>query len=516
MGSIRERNPSLWVATTMAADGADADADATYPPLDGIATADVAVVGGGITGLSTALALAEAGASVVVVEAGHLAAGATGYTTAKVTSLHGLIYDGLARNRGDEVARTYGEANQAGVAQVRAWVDAHGIDCELSARPAFTYVTDPARRADVEAEARTAARLGLPASFTTDVDLPFEVAGAVRFDDQAQFHPRRYCLGLARAVVAAGGRVHEHTRVTDVDGTVVITNGGEVRAQHVVLATHLPFLDRGGFFAKTYPSRSYAVAVRVRDGAPVPTGMYLSADSPTRSVRTACDDRVVIVGGEGHKVGHDRDTNERYAALERWAREHISVDAVEHRWSAQDYVAVDGVPYVGRLLPGDDVWVATGFAKWGMSNGTAAGLLLADLVNGKGNAWAATFDSTRVMATVTARDFYKENMDAVARHLAGDRLAALVAPPAERLQPGEGGIARLDGRKVAAFRDDDGTLHAVSPVCTHVGCIVSFNTAERTWDCPCHGSRFTVDGQVVQGPALKDLAPAAQGTNAAT
>jgi nitrite reductase/ring-hydroxylating ferredoxin subunit len=223
--------------------------------------------------------------------------------------------------------------------------------------------------------------------------------------------------------------------------------------------------------------------------------MYLSADEPTRSVRAALGDSVLIVGGEGHKVGQDDDTRRRYEVLEAWARSTFDVASVAHRWSAQDHVSVDGLPFVGRQLPKSRVLVATGFSKWGMTNGTAAGLLLADEVGGVENAWAAAFDATRQRSTLTSRDLYREGAN-VAERFVGDRLSSLRPPDVGTLGAGE---------KVAAYRDEAGSLHAVSPVCTHLGCLVAFNTAEKTWDCPCHGSRFTVDGAVLQGPATDDL-----------
>jgi glycine/D-amino acid oxidase-like deaminating enzyme/nitrite reductase/ring-hydroxylating ferredoxin subunit len=500
MGSLRETNPSVWAVTTP--DGP------SHPPLSGSKDADVVVIGAGVAGLSAALALTEQGARVVVLEAGRVCSGVTAYTTAKVTSLHGLVYAGLARHAGDDAARAYGEANEAGLRKIRAWVDAHGIECDLQDRDAFTYTTATDKVDEVAAEVEAAQRVGLPASFTTSTDLPFEVAAAIRFEHQAQFHPRDYALGLAAAIVAGGGTIHEGTTAVAVDegrpNVVRTAVGHEVRAAHVVVATHLPFLDRGGFFAKCHPARSYALAARLRDPAQVPRGMYLSIDEPSRSVRSALDDEVVILGGEGHKVGQDDDTRQRYAALTEWAVQTFDVASIEARWSAQDHLPVDGLPFVGRQLPGSEVLVATGFKKWGMTNGTAAGIMLADLIAGRDNPWLPTFDASRQKSTLSSKDLYKENAN-VAQQFIGDRLSTLRPPSADRLQPGEGGIVTCAGNKVAAYRDDDGTLHAVSPVCTHLGCLVAFNTAEKSWDCPCHGSRFTIDGQVIEGPATGDL-----------
>lgn len=502
MGSLSETNPSIWAVT--APDGP------TYPtfgetPAEPV---DVAVIGGGIAGLSTALALAEVGVSVVLVEADRICSGVTAYTTAKVSSLHGLTYAGLVSSFGDEVAKAYAEANQAAIAQVGMWVERYGIECDLSTRAAFAYTTSADKVADIAAEVEAAQRLGLPASFTTQTELPFEVKGAIRFEGQAQFHPRQYCLGLAVAIVSAGGHVYEQSRAVDVDGgdrcTVRFAGGAELAARRVVVATHIPFLDRGGYFAKTHPTRSYALAARLGEDAPVPQGMYLGVDEPTRSVRAALGDSIVILGGEGHKVGQDDDTRQRYAALEGWAREHFDVVSIEQKWSAQDYASVDGLPYVGRQSPGSSISVATGFKKWGMTNGTAAGMMLALELTDRQNPWAGAFDADRQARPLTSKDFYKENAN-VAQQMVGDRLAALKPPSAESLQPGESGIVNLDGDKVAAYREDDGTLRAVSAACTHLGCLVAFNTAEKSWDCPCHGSRFSLDGEVLQGPATKDL-----------
>jgi glycine/D-amino acid oxidase-like deaminating enzyme/nitrite reductase/ring-hydroxylating ferredoxin subunit len=494
MGSLGEKNRSLWVATSPTTD---------YPPLEAAQACDVAVVGGGITGLTTALRLQQEGARTAVLESGRICSGATGYTTAKVTALHGLIYADLISGVGEERARAYAEANQAAVETIATLVRELGIDCHFERQSAYTYTESPERRPAIEAEADAARRCGLNVTVTDDTDLPFPVAGAVRLDEQAQFDPRRYCLGLATAILDAGGAIYEHSRAVGLErGTpcTVTTDNGALRAEKVVVATHLPFVDRGGYSTRATASRSYALAASTN--APAPEGMYLDADPPIRSVRAA-PGGLVIIGGESHTVGQDDDTRRRYRALEDWARLRFEGAAVRYRWSAQDYLTLDRVPYIGRLSrTSDSVFAATGYGKWGMTNGTAAAGILVDLVQGRDNAWAPAFDSTRLRASVV--NFMRHNLD-VARHYVGDQLSSLRSVSVRDLEPGEAAVGRVDGSATAAYRDDAGTLHAVSATCTHLGCRVAFNTAEETWDCPCHGSRFDLDGRVIAGPAFEDL-----------
>lgn len=501
MGSVRERNVSLWIPTTPETD---------YPPLAGDVTVNVAVIGAGITGLSVATLLKRAGARVAVIEAGRVASGVTGYTTAKITSLHGLVYHDLVERIGEERTRLYADANQAAIERIAAFVQEDAIDCDFQRTSAYTYTEDPKRVTAIENEAATSRKLGLPAEYTDVTSLPYPVRAAVRFDNQALFHPRKYCLALARSIPGGGSHLFEMTRATDVDdGTpcTVTTERGKIRADHVVVATQIPFLMRGQFFAKTSPSRSYALAARI-NGA-VPEGMYLSADTPTRSVRPhpVGDEMVLILGGESHKVGQDADTRQRYAALEAWSRERFDIRTIDYRWSAQDYIPVDNVPYIGQLATGlERTYVATGFKKWGMTTGTAAGMIISDAILGRDNPWATLFDATRMDLTHSAKDFIAANLD-VAKHFVGDRLATLNAPSLAELTPGEGKVVEVDGEKVAAYRDETGGLHTVSPFCAHLGCVVSWNSAETTWDCPCHGSRYDYDGHAIQGPTIKDLAP---------
>jgi glycine/D-amino acid oxidase-like deaminating enzyme/nitrite reductase/ring-hydroxylating ferredoxin subunit len=480
----------------------------TYPAQPHDVSVDVCVIGGGITGLTAAALLKHAGLTVAVCELNRVAAGVTGYTTAKITALHGLIYDQITSSFGSEGARAYAEANQAGLELIARWVGERSIDCDFRRRPAFTYAESfrDARKIEKEVEAARAA--GLRAEYVKQVDLPWEVAGAIRLDDQAEFHPRRYLLDVAGTIDGQGSYIFERTRATGVDeGSPcrVRTEHGEVIAEQVILASHYPTLDRGLFFARLSPERSYALGARIRGD--VPQGMFLSTESPSHSVRAhpLADGELVIIGGESHKTGQGGDTLERYGALEDWARERFEVETIDYRWSAQDCMPADGIPYVGALTPASKrVFTATGYRKWGMTNGTAAAIMLADRVVGRDNPWAEVFDSNRFKPVASAPKLLKENVN-VGLHFFADRLSPPDVRSLDELGAGEGGIVSHEGEKVAAYRDEEGGLHAVSPICTHLYCQVKFNAGERSWDCPCHGSRYDMDGRVLEGPAVNDL-----------
>ncbi len=480
-----------------------------YSPLETDRSFDVAVLGGGLCGVTTALMLKREGARVAIVEAGRIGGGATGYTTAKITSLHGQIYNQLKSKFGEDGARAYGEANEAAIQRMERWVNEEGIGCDFRRKPNYTYTESPDQVDSLRDEAETARKLGLPASFTTDVDLPFCVEAAVRFDDQAEFHPIKYLAALARMIPGDGSEIFEHTPAIDVDeGSPVTTKTrrGTITAERVVVATHFPFLDRGGYFARMHPARSYIVAARLE--TPAPRGMYISAESPTRSIRTTPHEggEVLLVGGEGHKVGQEPDTEARYDALAAWTREHFDVAAIEWRWSTQDPITDDHVPYIGKLHPGaDSLYVATGFAKWGMAHSTVAAIILTDAISSRENPWAPLYDASRVKPLASAKDFVKENVNVV-RRFVGDRLSHPdYQRELEAVERGQGAIVTIDGDRVAAYRDDSGELQLLSPVCTHLGCLVTWNPAERSWDCPCHGSRYAVDGTVLEGPTVEPL-----------
>ena len=490
----------IWMETTQ---------PPARPALSGDIETTVCVVGAGLTGLTTAYLLAGAGVPVVVLEADRIAAGATGHTTAKVTSQHGLIYADLTKRLGHESAAAYATAQEDAVAWVAATVGREGLQCDFQRSPAFVYADSEREIEALEREDAAARRLGLPSALVHgDIGLPWPTTAALRFDDQAMFHPRKYCHGLADAVERLGATVFESSRVTDVgfgSPVTVSTGSGSVRAEWVVLATLTPIVDRGGQFARTAPNRSYLVAAELADPPPA---MYLSAGSPVRTVRPHRDETgtFVIAGGGGHATGRGapadqlRDAatflEERFGVLARW------------RWSAQDFTTGSRVPHVGPALPGRPrVLIATGFGKWGMTGGTAAASTLAHLVLEQSAPDSDLFSPHRSelpgsLATVASQGAHTaRSLLTTATHLLPAR-----APDASTLAPGEGRVASLDGRTVAAYRDLDGVLTLVQPRCTHLGCTVTFNDAEVSWDCPCHGSRFDVDGSVLEGPATTPLA----------
>lgn len=491
---------SVWLATAEMP---------RYATLDKDLGVDVAVVGGGITGLTTALLAQRHGMRVAVLEAATVGGGTTGHTTGKVTAQHGLIYADLVERHGEDGARRYATAQTAGVQQVADLASELGIECDLTRAPALAYTRLPEQRSRIEEEVEAAARLGLPARVTDRTDLPFDVEAAVVFDDQIHFHPGRYLAGLAAAVAAAGGKLFEGTRVTSIDEqrdrTVELaTPTATVVANHVVVATLLPPGLLGGYFARTRPSRSYGMAARLR--GPAPTSMAIGIDAPTRSTRPWPDPgpNGLIVVGNGHETGAESDTEAMYADLESWARATFDVEAIDYRWSSQDYLTPDRVPYVGYSPTSELVLVATGFQKWGLSSGTAAAMMLADLLAGDDNPWLPTFDAGRIGGVRTVGRLIKDNLKVGQELIAGRRRDPEARPVAE-LRRGEGGLVDIGGHTVGGYRDPAGALHTVSPRCSHLGCPLHWNPAETSWDCTCHGSRFGPDGSVLDGPAVRPL-----------
>ncbi|MEI6666079.1 MAG: FAD-dependent oxidoreductase [Chloroflexota bacterium] len=483
-----------------------------YERLTGEVEADVVVIGAGIVGATAALLLRQQGLRVVLLEALRVAAQVTGGSSAKVTSQHSMICRDLARIFDEQIARRYGAANEWAIGEVERMVRTLEIECAFERRSAYTYAITPEREDDLRDEARVAAELGLPAQFTSEVPLPFSTVGAVRFDGQAQFDSFAYTAGLVAAVDHEGARVFEESRVTSLDdhnGVTVRTERGVVRARDVIIATTLPFIDDGMYFARTTPKAHAVIAARVAD-EPV-AGMFISIDEPTRSMRSARrgDHHWLLVVGPAYTPG-DSDTAQELATIEAFAREHFQVEGIDYRWWNEDYYSVDRLPYIGRIEPTrPHTYIATGFGGWGITNGVVAGHILAEAVQGRQHRWADVFDPAREGSDTHANplaSFGRMVRDNVATV---ENMAARFIPETdgdlETIAPGDGAVIPWHGEKLAVTRDASGELHALSALCTHLGCEVAWNGAMQTWDCGCHGSCFDVTGSVLRGPAVHPL-----------
>jgi glycine/D-amino acid oxidase-like deaminating enzyme/nitrite reductase/ring-hydroxylating ferredoxin subunit len=490
---------SLWIADT----GAPA-----RQPLTKDIHVDVAIVGAGIVGLTLAYLLKDDDLDVAVLEKNRILEGVTGKTTAKVTTQHNVVYRPLADRFGREVARQYALANQEAQLEIARLIKKVGVDADYKKAPSFVYTRSQKHLKALKEEARLAADLELPASFTTQTELPFDVEGAVRFEDQAHFHPRKYLLALAREAERSGCRIYESSPALHVDDgrpCKVDTPAGRVTARYVVVATHVPITDKRYFVHRMRPRREYVIATPLRGGGL--TGMYVNHEEPRRSIRPYEDDEsgpMLIIAGEDHATGA-RGDQDHFARLVDFAQEHFEIAPVKYRWSTQDYYPFDGLAMVGTFSPGSKhVMTATGFAAWGMTQGTLAAIILAGEITGRQSAWRelyGPYGATRVMRDMVDPEMWKTGAHVV-KEFVGQRIKKSTL---EELRPGEAQVADIDGRKVAISRDEDGVLHKVSAKCTHMGCIVAYNQTERSWDCPCHGARFARDGRVLRGPSTRPL-----------
>lgn len=490
---------SYWVASTE---------KTMLPKLESDISVDVCIVGGGIVGITTAYLLKKENLKVALVEADNILLGTTGHTTAKVTSQHALIYDKLSRSLGDEKALQYAQANEYAIKFIRDLVRSENIDCDLAARYSCIYTQSSQFIDNIENEVIAAQKVGIKASLAKELPLPFEIKCAVKFENQLQFHPRKYLLHLAKHIPGEGSYIFEKTRAVDVNEgssiTVITDSNKKITCKSLVIASHFPFYDGlGMYFARLFPHRSYALGVRIKES--FPEGMFSSAEEPTRALRSQPleDGELLIVSGDHHKTAHDGDTFVHFENLRRFTQDNYQVIDIPYRWSTQDYNTPDGAPYVGKLTKAhENIYVATGFGKWGMTNGTVSALMIRDLIVKGENPWIDVYNPSRFKSIVTSQSFIKQNAY-VAKTLVKGKLEKL--PNDIEVRNGEAEIVRIDNQRLGAYRDESGKLHVIDTTCTHMGCELEWNSAEKTWDCPCHGSRFSYTGDIVEGPALNPL-----------
>lgn len=487
---------SLWIDTTI---------NPKFPNLtEDLHEVDVAIVGGGMVGVMSGFLLALAGQKVVILESREVLADVTGHTTAKLTFQHGLIYDYLRKNFGKGSAADYLKGNQTGLRLIDATIKEYDIKCDYKTLDSFVYTEDEDILTSIKKEVEAAQELGINATFEEEIDLPFAIRGAVRFADQAQFHPRKYLFALLNIIRREGGAIYENTRVTEIeDGNIceVSTPLAKVYAKKVIVATNFPIYDEGKYFSKMEPRRSYVIATTIDQD--IPLGLYYGIEKEGfRSFRSAPVNgrELFFIGGEPHKAG-ENDNIQRYLNLIEYAQEKFKLKTVDYHWSTQDNMPLDQVPYVGLSPDSKNVYFATGFSGWGMSSSAMSAILLTNMITGKETSWADIFSPKRAKPI---KDYLSYNFKTFKR-LVSDKRKKDEFQFLTEIKEGEGRVVDVEGEKLAVFRDKEGNFHYLSPECTHKGCIVNWNNAEKTWDCPCHGSRYDRLGKVIHSPAMKDL-----------
>ena len=501
---------SVWMATADTPHGSRLTQDEQ---------ADVCIVGAGIAGLTTAYLLAREGRSVVVLDDGPTGGGMTARTTAHLSNaLDDRFYE-LERLFGEKGSRLAAESHTAAIDKIEEIVGAEQIDCEFERLDGYLFLHPQAKMKVLEDELPAAHRAGL-----TDVRRlerapldAFDTGACLHFPRQGQFHPLKYLAGLQRAITRDGGRVYTQTHATKIEGGTgahVETEGGAVvRCGAIVVATNTPVNDLVAIHTKQAPYITYVIGARVPAGS-VPHVLLWDAPedpyTPYHYVRVQPADGydVLIVGGEDHKTGQAHDQNQRWGKLDQWTRNRFTmVEGIEFRWSGQVMEPVDSLAFIGRNpLDADNVLIATGDSGMGMTHGTIAGMLLTDLICGRANPWAELYDPSR-KTLVAITDFARENANVMAQYT--DLATPGEVESVEEIKQGAGAVLRRGLTKVAVFRDEAGALHERTAICAHLGCVVNWNAAEQTWDCPCHGSRYDGrDGHVVQGPANSGLSAA--------
>lgn len=478
--------------------------------LDGDMEVDVAVVGGGITGLTTGMLLQDLGQRVAVLEMNLVGAGTTGYSTGHLDNWLDELWHVAIQKFGEGRARLVAEARTTAIDVIERWDGEFKLDSDFRRVPGFLYAEDEASADELEKEYKASRSLGLNVEKVEQAPIPFAHAWAVMSPSMARFNPLQYVCGLARVFTERGGLLFEATRAENFNEEngqcSVATNRGTVRARSIALAGHAALFGLYTVETRVYPHQSYVIAARVDED--MPDFLLWDTADPYHYTRRASsgDKHLVIIGGADHPTGQKTDTEESYRQLEQYARDRYHVQQIEHHWSHEYFTTADGLPYIGRVPEYDNIYIATGFSGDGLTFGTAAGILMADLITGRPNEWAGVFTPARVKPVASASRFTSGVVN-MAWHYLGDRyITGDDVQSVDQLQPGQGGVVTVEREKYAVYRDENGELHSLSPVCQHMGCIVRWNNAEKTWDCPCHGGRYSCYGDVLTGPPKHPLA----------
>ena len=480
---------------------------------------DVCIIGAGLAGLSTGYYLAKEGINVIILDKDNIGQKVSGNTTAKITLQHNLIYDYLIKSFGTDFTMKYFKSNKEAISNIKKIIDDENIECDFEYQDNYVYTTNQDDITKIHNEIKAINSLNnilnlnekdIFADFVTSCNLPFKICGAIKVKDQAQFHPLKYMFGLSKAIKNKGGIIFTNSLVTDVkqkDGVyTTYTDKYFIKSKYIVIASHFPFKDFPGFyFSKMYQSTSYVIGIDTKSD--LFDGMYISSDKPTFSYRTAKykDKKILIMAGGDHKTGYAPDNNQTgYNILEQEAKKYYPNCEILYKWNTRDCITIDKVPYIGdfsNLMP--NMFVATGFNKWGITSSNVAANIIRDKILGIKNEYSKIYEATRFSPIKNAHEM-KNITSQVLKSFVTNRIKI----PEENLSAiknDNGGIIKVNGASIGIYKDINGKVFAVNPTCTHLGCLLTWNNLDKTWDCPCHGSRFDYTGKNLYDPAFKDL-----------
>lgn len=479
--------------------------------LENDTNADVCIIGAGICGLTTAYYLCKEGYRVIVIDKENIANGVTGHTTAKITSQHGLIYSYLSKEYGINFAKKYYEANEQAIKNIEEIIQKNSIECDFEKKNSYIYTEKEEELDKIKEEIEALKNISHLENFKAEnIDLPFKTLGGVEFKNQAEFNPLKYIKGLVKYILNKKGRIYENTLCIDVkkenEEFTIFTETNKIYAKCVVIATQYPFIKIPGlYFLKMYQASSYVIGVQTNEK--LPEGMYINVEEPKLSFRTAIDkekNKILLIGGAGHKTGKKITYEETYEILEKRAKELYEDAKIKYKWSTRDAITLDKIPYIGELSSiYENMYVATGFNKWGMTSSNVAANIIVEKIKGNGSIYDEIFKARRFKPIENKGEVKNMIVDSV-KGIIGDRIKSEKIE-IDEIKNNSGGIVDIDGEKVGIYKNEEGKIYKIDPVCTHLGCILEWNDVDKTWDCPCHGSRFDKYGKNIYGPAIKNI-----------
>ncbi|OPJ57364.1 FAD-dependent oxidoreductase [Clostridium oryzae] len=483
-----------------------------YPSLNEDMETEVAIIGGGITGITCLYLLNQLGITCSLFEGNKLFRGTTSHTTAKVTFQHNLFFDNFSKSIGKYNTELYAVSNLKALDFIKETIGKRNISCDFIEETSYVYTCSDKYMKKIEDEVSTAVELGFPALYFDTIPLPIDIKSAVGFKKQYRFHPIKYMLGIINSLRGPNKNIYENSRAVDVIDnknaskklSVIFSNCKKVSCNYVISATHFPFVDGSSvFFSRLHASGSYVVVGKTTND--FPGGIYIDAEHPRRSVRPAeiNGEDVLLFSGESHISGRDDNTSVHYNNLQDFGNSLYSISEFSHNWYTHDIVTLDKVPYVGKMnAKRQNIFVATGYNKWGMTNSTNAAILITDIIMNKKNPYEELYSPSRFTSSTGIVNFFKQNITVAEQFLKGktesaDKINSIPVDSSIKTE--------VNGNKVGIYKDELGVLHIINTTCTHMGCELNWNDAEKSWDCPCHGSRFSIDGEILECPSLKPL-----------